>query len=185
MAWRGLSRLPRHSLFHIAGTQLRPLRLRPRPLSSYALTVETDDDLDLNQDPVFVHSYPGSRVLELAMPYDANTMSAVDTALHIKDLSGAPRPPKSVGCNVLNGVAATAMQARLEALADNEAVAAVFFTSRSPDVFSSGLFADFATTVRRRWGPPPSPPSLAPLPRPYPSPLSLATLNQPPLSSLP
>jgi hypothetical protein len=127
---------------------------RRRPFSAVvdASSDDAHDFLDLNQDPVYVHVCPGSRILELALPSDTATLASVDAVWRSKDDPSLQNPRHhqqryNVGCNILNVASATAMHARVDALASNDAVSVLFFTSRSPDVFSSGLLPDFELTV--------------------------------------
>jgi len=149
MAWR------RRLLTTTRGFPLPAARLpahpspRRRPFSAVVdASSDAHDFLDLNQDPVYVHVYPGSRILELALPSDTATLASVDAVLRSKDDPSLHHHRHIVGCNILNVASATAMHARVDALASNDAVSVLFFTSRSPDVFSSGLLPDFELTVR-------------------------------------
>jgi enoyl-CoA hydratase/carnithine racemase len=110
------------------------------------MAVDDDDEqlLDLNTDPVFVHVYPGSRVIEMALPSSPTKMEEIRQRLR----SNQPIDTGSVsrmtnGNNVLNSEMVTTLQSKVEHLVGNQAVSVLFFASRSPDVFSSGLFADF------------------------------------------
>ena len=110
------------------------------------MAVDDDDEqlLDLNTDPVFVHVYPGSRVIEMALPSSPTKMEEIRQRLR----SNQPIDTGSVsrmtnGNNVLNSEMVTTLQSKVDHLVGNQAVSVLFFASRSPDVFSSGLFADF------------------------------------------
>ena len=42
---------------------------------------EDDDATDMNKEPLFVHVYPGSRVLEMALPYESMKMKQIDAMI--------------------------------------------------------------------------------------------------------
>ena len=111
------------------------------------MAVEDDDNapLDLNTDPVFVHVYPGSRVLEMALPSSPRKMNEIHRRLTSKQVIDTSNRISRVtkGNNVMDSAMVTTLQAKIDNLVDNQAVSVIFFTSRSPDVFSSGLFPDF------------------------------------------
>ena len=116
----------------IIGTRRSNYECQPRTyryFSSQANILEEEYDaaIDMNRDPLFVQVYPGSRVLEMALPYDAMKMKQIDAmirstqplVMHEKD----ERKNQSVeGCNVLSPALVTSFQAQLEGLCTNASV---------------------------------------------------------------
>jgi len=97
-----------------------------RFFSSQATILEEEDDaMDMNRDPLFVHVYPGSRVLEMALPYDSMKMKQIDAMIRSTQPPVIPRHRSSLsveGCNVLSPALVTSMQAQLEGLCSNASV---------------------------------------------------------------
>ena len=98
-----------------------------RSFSSQANIVEEEEDeIDMNRDPLFVHVYPGSRVLEMALPYDAMKMNQIDAMIRSTQpvMQGQSQQKSSSveGCNVLSPALVTSLQAQLEGLCTNASV---------------------------------------------------------------
>ena len=100
----------------------------PRYFSSQAIILEAEDDgVDMNRDPLFIHVYPGSRVLEMALPYDAMKLKQIDAMIRstqpvMQEKSSSHRSLSVEGCNVLSPALVTSLQAQLERLCSNASV---------------------------------------------------------------
>jgi enoyl-CoA hydratase/carnithine racemase len=90
----------------------RSLFVLPSTIGRYQAKSSAAAPVLFQQDDLFIHTYPGSRVLELSNPDAGNYIS------------------KSL---------ATMLDTKVSSLKNNGIVAALFFTSRSPDLFSRGL----------------------------------------------
>ena len=121
---------------------IRPEQSRTyRCFSSQAMILEDEDDdaTDMNKEPLFVHVYPGSRVLEMALPYESMKMKQIDAMIRstqppviqekesksLPSSSSSSQSPRSLsveGCNVLSPTLVTSMQAQLEGLCSNASV---------------------------------------------------------------
>jgi len=110
-------------------------------LKNYLQHKYDTEDYETYKENMFVLSYAGSRVLELSMP---NTPKDIERIINVdKYLCNEPvLEGQNVGGNVLSLSLVTKLQSRLENYQENTAVQVVFFSSRSNDLFSGGLFSD-------------------------------------------
>ena len=111
-----------------------------RSFSSQANIVEEEEDeIDMNRDPLFVHVYPGSRVLEMALPYDAMKMNQIDAMIRSTQPvmqgqgqgQGQHQSLSVEGCNVLSPALVTSLQAQLEGLCTNASVRTITISTRT------------------------------------------------------
>ena len=101
----------------------------------YADYLLKNKDIDYTSVDMRVLTYPGSRIMQLGLPYTTEECHRISRRFRTDLLEY-----EIVGANVISEAIIEKIRERLDNYTTNTAVSFIFFASKSLDLFSGGLF---------------------------------------------
>ena len=112
----------------------------------YADYLLKNKDIDYTSVDMRVLTYPGSRIMQLGLPYTTEECHRISrrfrTDLLEYEIAAETKreQARNVGANVISEAIIEKIRERLDNYTTNTAVSFIFFASKSLDLFSGGLF---------------------------------------------